>query len=399
MKQLKFYLLICCTVVSYGLLTPASSLFGEQKQQIFVHYMPWYASKPISGNWGWHWTMNKFAPEKKPVELASHFVPQIGAYDSFDRHAIEYHVQLMKLSGINGVIIDWYGVSEFRDYAIIHRNTKALINVIQQAGLKYAICYEDQTIKHRIDHKEIRSEKALENAEQDFMWLKANCFTDSAYLKISQRPVLLVFGPQHLTAKSWQQLKQNTELELFGLPHLSKDAEFDGAFGWPPVHGGKTIHRQTWQAYLDALESRSSKEKIISIVFPGFKDIYSQADVGPSYGFIDSEKGNTFRSTFNRAQKGSSQLIQIATWNDFGEGTNIEPTHEYGLSYLEYIQKQTVSHHHFQPADLEIPLKLYQLRKSHHKNPIKTQVFDSYSQHLLDGEVEKVRQAIAGEKE
>ena len=137
----------------------------------------------------------------------------------------------------------------------------------------------------------------------------------------------------------------------------------------------------------------------MQIVFPGFKDIYSQADVGPSYGFIDSEKGNTFRSTFNRAQKGSSQLIQIATWNDFGEGTNIEPTHEYGLSYLEYIQKQTVSHHHFQPADLEIPLKLYQLRKSHNKNPLKTQVFDSYSQHLLDGEVEKVRQAIAGEKE
>ena len=47
--------------------------------------------------------------------------------------------------------------------------------------------------------------------------------------------------------------------------------------------------------------------------------------------FIDSEKGNTFRSTFNRAQKGSSQLIQIATWNDFGEGTNIVQEGQYAL--------------------------------------------------------------------
>ena len=123
MRTIKFYILVWCIAVSLGLLTPPSSLLGEQQKQIFVHYMPWYASKPVSGTWGWHWTMNKFMPEKKPLELASHFVPQIGPYDSFDPHAIEYHVQLMKLSGINGVIIDWYGVSDFRDYAMIHRNT------------------------------------------------------------------------------------------------------------------------------------------------------------------------------------------------------------------------------------------------------------------------------------
>ena len=399
MRTIKFYILVWCVAVSLGLLTPRSSLLGEQDKQVFVHYMPWYASKPISGTWGWHWTMNKFMPEKKPLELASHFVPQIGPYDSFDAHAIEYHVQLMKLSGINGVIIDWYGVSEFRDYAMIHRNTKALINVIRQAGLKYGICYEDQTIKHRIEQKQIRPEQSLEYAQKDFMWLKTNCFVDSSYLKISDRPVLLVFGPQHLKAKSWQQLKQNTAVELFALPHLSQDAQFDGAFGWPPVHGGETINRQTWEGYLDILESRSSKEKIISIAFPGFKDIYSQANIGPSYGFIDSEKGNTFKSTFDRAQKDSSLLIQIATWNDFGEGTNIEPTHEYGLVYLEYIQKQTDSHHDFQPEDLKIPLKLYQLRKSHFKDPLKKHLFDSSSQNLLNGRVDSVRAAIAGEKE
>ncbi len=51
---------------------------------------------------------------------------------------------------------------------MIHRNTKALINVIRQAGLKYAICYEDQTIKHRIEQRQIRPEQSLEYVQKDF---------------------------------------------------------------------------------------------------------------------------------------------------------------------------------------------------------------------------------------
>ena len=46
---------------------------------VLVHYMPWYASKPISGHWGWHWTMDRFKPEKVgangKLELASHYRP------------------------------------------------------------------------------------------------------------------------------------------------------------------------------------------------------------------------------------------------------------------------------------------------------------------------------------
>ncbi len=29
---------------------------------IMVHYMPWFASPPYSGDWKWHWTMNAFNP-------------------------------------------------------------------------------------------------------------------------------------------------------------------------------------------------------------------------------------------------------------------------------------------------------------------------------------------------
>src|SRR5438105_4887827 len=29
---------------------------------VMVHYMPWFVSRPYSGSWGWHWTMNHFNP-------------------------------------------------------------------------------------------------------------------------------------------------------------------------------------------------------------------------------------------------------------------------------------------------------------------------------------------------
>ena len=58
-----------------------------------------------------------------------------GPYDSNDVHTLECHVLLMKFSGIAGVIIDWYGIEDFRGYAAIHRNTKHLIKFIKKSEI------------------------------------------------------------------------------------------------------------------------------------------------------------------------------------------------------------------------------------------------------------------------
>ena len=132
--------------------------------QIMVHYMPWYASKPVSGEWGWHWTMNHFDPDTIADDgrraIASHYYPLIGPYDSNDPHALECHVLLMKFAGIDGAIIDWYGIKDHYDYAAIHRNTNHLITYIKKAGLSFAICYEDQTVKHLVNDGIIRESRS-----------------------------------------------------------------------------------------------------------------------------------------------------------------------------------------------------------------------------------------------
>ena len=131
---------------------------------ILVHYMPWYESKPVSGNWGWHWTMNRFRPDKVDEdgkhEIASPYYPLLGPYDSKDPDVLECQVLLMKFSGIDGVIVDWYGIKDFRDYASIHRSTQHLIKYIKKARLKFAVCYEDRTIQPMVNTKKLKATEA-----------------------------------------------------------------------------------------------------------------------------------------------------------------------------------------------------------------------------------------------
>ncbi|MFP6872384.1 MAG: glycoside hydrolase family 71/99-like protein [Verrucomicrobiales bacterium] len=339
-----------------------------------VHYMPWYSSKPFSAQWGWHWTMNHFNPDKVTREgdraLASHYQPLIGPYDSNDPDALECQVLLMKFAGIDGVIIDWYGISDFNDYAAIHRNTGHLVRHIRKAGLKFAVCYEDQTVANMVKGGAIKKGEDVLHGKKTLQWLQENWFTDDAYLRVGQRPLMLVFGPMHFIREQWHGIAAGLHPPplLYSLPHLSQKANADGIFGWPPVHGGKKIVPEAWRKYLRELYARGRKgERVIAPVFPGFHDIYSQAGVHESYGFLDDGGGATFAETLDLAWQSESRLIQVATWNDYGEGTIIEPTTSFGYRYLEMLQKRAGDRpgkaFAFTADHLRLAVKLYQLRK------------------------------------
>jgi hypothetical protein len=99
--------------------------------------------------------------------------------------------------------------------------------------------------------------------------------------------------------------------------------------------------------------------------FPGFHDIYEQAGVGSSYGYLDARDGETLRETLGRAVEAGVDIVQLITWNDFGEGTILEPTEETGYRYLQILQEQIgdVKPLPFSAADLELPKEIYDLRR------------------------------------
>jgi len=353
--------------------------------------MPWYATKDVSGAWGYHWTMNRFDPNKVDKdgqrEIASHDYPLMGPYDSNDPDALECHVLQMKLAGIDGVIVDWYGVSDFWDYGMLHRNTQHLIQVVKKAGLTFAICYEDQSIKHKVENKHIPVEAVLEEAGKDLQWLDCHCFSDAAYVRLDGRPILPIFGPQYFLEPQWKQLTTNLAKRplLYGLPHALHKG-MDGAFGWPPVEGGKEIAHETWMKYLLDLQTRTN---YLAVVFPGFRDIYPK-----SYGTIDAQGGKTFEETFALALKGPSPIIQVVTWNDYGEGTVVEPTRKMGYHYLEILQRSHSPRLDCREADLELPLRLYEARKKYAKDLSASNRLERASRALFAGKCQQARDVL-----
>jgi hypothetical protein len=273
----------------------------------------------------------------------------------------------MKFSGIDGVIVDWYGMADFRDYEAIHQNIQQLLGFIKKAGLQFAVCYEDRSIGAMLDAKKLPPDEAVSHAASMMRWLDENWFRDETYIKRDSRPILPVFGPIHFgEAEQWNDIFFNLSSRpiLFALPHLSKRSGANGAFGWPPVSGGKEVTPTIWRKYLTDLYTRGAKgEPIVAVAFPGFRDIYAEARVHASHGQIDDRGGETFKETLDLALKSDSPLIQIATWNDFGEGTVIEPTKRFGYRYLEELQQHARPSSRFTMEDLRLPIMLYQLRK------------------------------------
>src|SRR5260221_10149681 len=111
----------------------------------------------------------------------------------------------MKLAGIDGVIVDWYGTSDYVDYAFIHRNTGRLLDAARKLQLRFAVCYEDQTVPALEKAGKLSSSERVSHVRQLFGWLRSNWFRDPAYLRIDGKPVALSFGSGGLADTEWSE--------------------------------------------------------------------------------------------------------------------------------------------------------------------------------------------------
>jgi len=356
--------------------------------------MPWFAAKPAARSWGWHWTMNAFDPEKGVSgkrAIASHYYPLIGPYDSGDPAVIEYHLLLIKLAGFDGIIVDWYGLSNRLDYPALHRNTAALFPTAAKIGLKIGICYEDQTIPKLVEVGEIAAHERVRHAQAVLEWLRKNWFADPSYLTLDGRPLLLSFGSSGLTDREWADvLSRGVSGPIYLSEHRRRPAAA-GAFDWPVPKEGL--------ASLDRFE-KSAKDWPVAMpaAFPRFHDIYREAKVHDSYGSIPDANGQTFVTTLKRAVTSGAPFVQVVTWNDWGEGTAIEPSAEFGYRDLEAVQRlrREFVDLAFAPRqdDLRLVYQLYLLRRKEGTDIGLRRTNDEISRLLATGPVAAAREIL-----
>ncbi len=373
---------------------------------LMVYYMPWFHAKPYSANWGWHWTMDHFNPDSVNVsgerEIASWYYPMIGPYDSSDPAVLEYHVLLMKLAGVDGVIVDWYGSSDFLDYGDNNQAASKLFQFARKAGLKFSICYEDQTIQHMIDGNFLAAHDAIFHARQEMLYLETNFFSDAGYLRLQGHPVLLNFGPQHfMMSSNWEDIF--SVLAATNQPaFFTEDNRLPvgmGAFSWPPmwmsqVPGtGGVLSGAALKSYLADFDQKAGAwPAFISSAFPRFHDIYQRAGVRNYWGYLGDHHGGTLRETLGRGMTNSSAIVQVVTWNDFGEGSMVEPTREYGYRDLGIIQdfRRQYLEPGFSPNtnDLALALRFYDLRRQYSTNSVVSAELDRIFTNIVTGKID-----------
>ena len=324
-------------------------------KKVFVHMMPWFETKATNGGtWGLHWKMNTQNPDiidsSGDRQIASYYYPLIGPYASGDTAVIQYQLLLIKLSGIDGIFIDWPGTQSKFDYPLLVRNTEKIVAQLQKVGLDYAIVYEDQNLVQTTDK--------IGQAKADMNYLQSKHFVNPNYVKFNDKPLLLDFGPQAVqNASDWTTIFSvlNPKPAFFTLWFQSNEAGANatGEFAWIPQQNLTT---------LNAFYSNNYSGVKIGSAYPGFNSFYAEGGWGGPTWTIDYNGTGTFKQTLELALSQSNiNYIQLATWNDYGEGTMIEPTKKFGYGFLTVLQ-QELGVSNLSQSDLEMVAKLYQLR-------------------------------------
>lgn len=336
------------------------------KMNVYIHYMPWFETPETNGGkWGSHWTMNTCDPNIVDAngrrQIASHYYPITGPYASTDEAILDYQCLLMKYAGADGLMIDWYGTQNANDYPANKRNTEAIVKALTRAGLKFSIVYEDATLAHASD--------MVTQARLDMSYLAENFFRMDNYVKVKDnRPLLLAFGPQQMKSpKDWFRTfsilyTQPMFISLNGHSAGANNEDYQmsqGEFAWVNDKPNYAIANRY--------------EMYIAGAMPGFHDYYKEGGAGEGYPTYPHEDGALFQRQLDAAKAANLQWLQISTWNDYGEGTTIEPTEEYGYKYLTALQKFTGVQ--YSQSDLELIYRWYKVRMA---KPNDTRVAEAY---------------------
>ena len=362
---------------------PLASVPKSFNKKIYVHLMPWFESNTSSGNgsWGIHWTMANKNPNvidgSGKRQIASYYYPLIGPYASGDKDVVEYQLLLMKYAGVDGVLIDWPGTLNCLDYPKNKQNSEAVINKTASVGLEFAVVYEDNNLTLAPGYGCSVPDKYAA-ARNDMIYMRDNYFSRGNHIKINNAPLLLDFGPQTFSSPSdWSNIFSPLSVKptFLTLWYESQEAGANAKGEYPWIYSDFTTGLQNFY------NNRPLGVKF-GVAYPGFNTFYTDGGWGgPGWSLAHNGTG-TFGQTLDLAKNSGVNWIQLATWNDYGEGTMIEPTREFGYGFLTTLQQKLGVP--YNQSHLELIAKLYEQRKQYANDSAKQAQLNTAFDHFVN---------------
>jgi glycoprotein endo-alpha-1,2-mannosidase len=322
------------------LAAPKSSGLSDRAM---VFYYPWYGNPAADGqyaNWNHPVAVRNEPPRSFPggEDIGSNFYPSLGCYSANDPEVLRVHMRQLRQAGVGVLCASWWGKDTFTDRAF-----PALFKAAQEAGILINF------------HLEPFPGRNATSTRAAISYLIGKFGGSPACHRLRSRenkPVFFVYDSYLTPASEWASVLRKeginsirgTEADaaVFGLwvkegeDRFLLEGGFDGFYTYFATDGftfGSTVSH--WPKMADW--ARANQKVFVPCVAPGYIDTRIRPWNGVNTR--DRAAGSYYDQMWSAALKVSPELVGITSFNEWHEGTQIEPAIQKqipGFSYLSY---------------------------------------------------------------
>lgn len=251
-------------------------------------------------------------------------------YDGGAEATLTRHLQQASDAGINTLACSWKGPDDKKTTDRCMR----LLDLAATSNVKVALFMDN--VDGWFTHKKETTVQALNTLSTDFM-------SKPGYFKLDGRPVMLVWqtdGDQFSVA-DWQDIRQQVDPDskqfwMDGTTLFDQLNVFDALFYFDITRGNTPT--QYMASYLNRLKKYPDKP-FIATVQPGYDDSLIR---GPEHKIVPhTDDGAYYQATWEFAINRQACAVVLTSFNEFYEGSYIEPSEKFGDKYLRWTKQFT----------------------------------------------------------
>lgn len=350
--------------------------------EVGVYYFPGWKSAS-------QWQPIQSYPERKPV---------LGWYAEGKPEVADWHIKWAVEHGITFFVYDWYWSQGVRQ--LEHALHEGYFNARYRKLLKFCLLWANHNAPHT---------SSLEDCVAVTRHWIQHYFTLPEYLTVETKPVVVIFSPERLTQDLGGEGVQRAfdamgaECRRAGLPgiHLiacvggagqarqAANEKYDSvtAYTWPGLGVPTGRLNAPFASLLEGYQ-RNWRHILEQTPIPLLVPVCGGWDSRPWHGENDLVRFGRTPALFSRHLRGAKQfldlrarekvardptapqprrtndienMILIEAWNEWGEGSYIEPHQEFGFGYLDAVRDVFTSapHRHTDPTPADAGLGPY----------------------------------------
>jgi len=252
-----------------------------------IFFYPWYSNMRHDGEYA-HWTQGGHTP---PFDLASAFFPMRGAYSSGDPRVLRAQMADIAAAGVDEVVSSWWGRGSLEDERL-----PAVIKAAKRRHLQVGVQLEPYV------------GRTIDSIAADLVYLRSLGLRD-----------IYIYRTNDFAVEDWNRVtRQPMGLRLFGQTNrvgFAARAGFAGFYTYDILlYDGAKFDRFCTQARVMGILCAPS-------VGPGYEATAATGDSRVKPRLF----GETYDSMWRAALSAGADLVTITSYNEWGEGTQIEP--------------------------------------------------------------------------